>query len=250
VDSAERDGSLSIAIHQRLKSYQVTLHQSGRINFKNAGETIYIEPLVCLSEPFAFYRYRVREISLLRVFEATPAVDDAILETKQGPGDVAAFILIISPKDSLSLAGSVELLYVDKYALTVAVEPVVTAAQTPREADYLHMWTKAGRFTEQQISEEAALIEFHQVKHRMHGSILYEPNGAGEWMLVFTVPMRVAPRVVIEMMDPELHVTDQDLRRVSRSERVMLRFKVRNRTTGEVIKAPAKIRSIALDSEL
>jgi hypothetical protein len=250
VESAERDGSLNISIHQRKKSHQVTLHQSGRVNFKNARETIYIEPLVRLTAPFVFYRYRVQRIPLLREFESTPTRDDAIVEAKQGADDVASFVLIISPRNSVKLAGSVEILYVDTYALTVVLEPAALAVQTPREANYLHMWPKEGRFIAQQLPEEAALVEFHQIQHKMFGSILYEPNGAGEWMLVFTVPMRVAPRVAIEMVNPELHVADHDLRRDDRSKRVMLCFKVRNKKTGQIIKVPTEIKSISLDSEL
>jgi hypothetical protein len=62
--------------------------------------------------------------------------------------------------------------------------------------------------------------------------------------------MRIAPKVTIEPADPELYVADEDVTRDTRAERVMLKFKVRRRTTREVIKVPVAIRNIALDSEL
>jgi hypothetical protein len=62
--------------------------------------------------------------------------------------------------------------------------------------------------------------------------------------------MRIAPRFKIELADPELHVSDQDVQRDGRSEKVMLRFKVRYRKSGQVIRQPVGIKSIELDAEL
>ncbi len=249
VESAERDGSLSVSIRQKRQIHHITLHQSGRINFKGAEKTVYIEPLVALTRPFGFYRYRVPSVPALDEFKKALAADDAVLEVKAD--EVVSFVLIISPKGSFpELPGSVRLTYVDSYAFTVAVEPERWVVDARHENDFVRMWPTKGYFTRQQMSEEDALVKFHQIKIKTHGSVLYEPNGAGEWMLVFSIAMRVAPRVKIEMADSSLHVTDQDVTRDPRSERVMVRFKVRRRKTREVIKIPAEIRSIELDSEL
>ena len=64
------------------------------------------------------------------------------------------------------------------------------------------------------------------------------------------VPMRIAPAFKIELADPDLHVTDQDVAREDRSEKVMLKFKVRNRKTGQIIRQPIAVRSIVLDARL
>ena len=250
VDSAERDGSLSVSIHQNRQTYHITLHQSGRINFKGVGKTVYIEPLVTMTKPFGFYRYRVPKISVLDEIKKKPDADDAVLELKEAD-EPHSFVFVISPKGRLpELPGSVSLTYVDSYMLTVAVEPERWVVNAGHEKDFVRMWPTKGHFTRQQVAEEDALLRFHQVKIKTHGSVLYEPNGAGEWMLVFSVAMRVAPRVKIEMADPTLHVTDQDVRRDPRSERVMMKFKVRRKKTQEIIKTPTEIRSIELDSEL
>ena len=249
VDSAARDGSLSVVIHQKGKAHHITLHQSGRINFKGAA-TVYADPLVAMTKPFGFYRYRIPTPSALDEFKKERDADDAVLELKD-TDEPASFVFVISPKDGLpDFPGSVQLIYVDSFALTVAVEPEQWIVPKEHEREFVCQWPTKGLFAEQQMAEEQALIAFHQIKHKMRGAILYEPNGAGEWMLVFSVPMRIAPRVKIEMMDVDLRVTDQDLSRDPRSQRVMLRFKVRREKTGEIIKAPAQIRRIELDSEL
>ena len=250
VESAERDGSLSVAIRQERQTHHITLHQSGRINFKGVGKTIYVDPLVAMTKPLGFYRYRVPKPSALDEFKKKPDVHDAVLELKVGDEPIS-FVFVISPKGSLpEFPGSVSLTYVDSYVLTVAVEPERWAVDARHKRDFARMWPTKGHFTRQQMSEEDALVRFHQVKIKTHGSVLYEPNGAGEWMLVFSVAMRAAPRVKIEMADPGLNVTDQDVTRDPRSERVVMRFKVRQKKTREIIKTPAEIRSIELDSEL
>ena len=250
VDSAERDGSLNLSIHQNRHTHHITLHQSGRINFKGAGKSVYIEPLVAMTKHFGFYRYRVPKISALDEFKKKPDADDTALELK-GTDEPHSFVFVISPKGHLpEFPGSVNLTYVSSYVLTVAVEPEQWIVDATHEKDFVRMWPTKGLFPQQQIAEEDALLKFHQIKFKTHGAVLYEPNGAGEWKLVFSVAMRVAPRVKIEMTDATLHVTDQDIVRDPRSERVMMKFKVRRRKTQEIIKTPAEIRTIELDSEL
>lgn len=62
--------------------------------------------------------------------------------------------------------------------------------------------------------------------------------------------MRIAPKFKIELVDPELHVLEQDVNRDGRSERVMLKFKVRNLRTGQIIRQEVAVKSIELDAEL
>ena len=94
------------------------------------------------------------------------------------------------------------------------------------------------------------MISYHQALIGSIEPILYPPNGEGIIRLIFSVPMRVAPKFIIELVDPQLHVTEQDVQREARSEKVMLKFKVRNRRTGEVIRQQGAVKSIVLDARL
>ncbi len=62
--------------------------------------------------------------------------------------------------------------------------------------------------------------------------------------------MRVVPKVNIEPADPELYVAAEDIIRELRTQRVMLKFKVRMKGTKEIVKKIAPIQNIALDAEL
>jgi hypothetical protein len=68
--------------------------------------------------------------------------------------------------------------------------------------------------------------------------------------MIFSVPMRIAPQFKIELVDSQLYVTEQDIQRDNRSEKVMLKFKIRNRRTGEIIRHEVAIKSIELNAEL
>ena len=54
----------------------------------------------------------------------------------------------------------------------------------------------------------------------------------------------------IELAEADLYVIDQDVEREGRSEKVMLKFKVRSRKTKQIMRQPVAIRSIELHAEL
>lgn len=94
------------------------------------------------------------------------------------------------------------------------------------------------------------MISYHQALTGSTGPILYHPNGEGVIRLIFSVPMRIAPKFKVELADPDLHVSDQDVRREGRSEKVMLKFKVRNQRIGQIMRQGVAVKSIELDAEL
>jgi hypothetical protein len=100
------------------------------------------------------------------------------------------------------------------------------------------------------MEEPQAMISYHQAMTGVQDAILYAPNGEGVIRMIFSLPMRIAPRFNIELVDPELHVSEQDVQRDGRSETVMLKFKVRHRMSGQIVRQPIAIKSIELDAEL
>lgn len=100
------------------------------------------------------------------------------------------------------------------------------------------------------MAEDQAMISYHQALTGSTGPTLYQPNGEGVIRLIFSVPMRIAPKFKVDLADPDLHVSDQDVQREGRSEKVMLKFKVRNQRTGHIIRQTIAVQSIELDAEL
>lgn len=64
--------------------------------------------------------------------------------------------------------------------------------------------------------------------------------------MIFHAPMVIAPNVKIELSDPELYVSEKDFFREKRSDKVMLKFKIRNKKTKKIIREPVEIRLIEL----
>jgi len=277
IESSTRDGSLSITIRrdgksrttyqwgtrpgeetpvelefspERAKNKEITIHQSGRINFHEIGRSVYIEPLMKTTKTAWIYRYRVPKISRLTPFVSKLDSEDAELDLNDLPDEAQSFALFVAPEAIAPEARAIKLAYLKRYALVVVVE---TPPYVPPEKFLEHFVTlkpEVGTIGAQAATEDEALIAYHQALQETKGLLVYGPNGAGVWQVVFAVPMREAPKVQIELTDPALYVDPGDIERDSRVATAMVRFKVRNRATKAVIKAPVMFKSIELDAEL
>ena len=278
VESSDRDGSLTLVMRRegistshatwstkpgehepkqvdfderRQKSKRITIHQSGRVNYHENGNSIFIEPLTRTSRATCVYAYRVPALEKLDFHSDELGDDDAIFDLSDlGDGPVSFSVFIGLP--SLVPPGkAVKLAYdVDGYSLTIAVDVVPVPVPPDYENHFTTLTPERGIFLEQQMAEDQAMISYHQALTRSDGMVLYHPNGEGVIRMIFSVPMRIAPKFKVELVDPELHVTEQDVQRDDRSEKVMLKFKIRNRRTGQIIRHEVAIKSIELDAEL
>lgn len=278
VESSDRDGSLTLVMRRdgtntsratwstkpgehepkqvdfdepRQKSKRITIHQSGRVNYHENGNSIFIEPLTRTSRATCVYAYRVPALEKLDLHPDLLDDDDAIFDlSDMGDGPVS-FSVFIGPSSLVPLGKAIKLAYdVEGYSLTIAVDAVPMTAPPGYENHFTTLTPERGIFLEQQMAEDQAMISYHQAHTRSDGMLLYHPNGEGTIRIIFAVPMRIAPKFKIELVDPELHVTEQDVQRDDRSEKVMLKFKIRNRRTGQIIRHEVAIKSIELDAQL
>ena len=277
IESSTRDGSLSITIRrdgksrttyrwgtrsgeetpverqyspERPKNKKITIHQSGRINFHEIGRSIYVEPLTSTTKTAWIYCYRIPKISRLTSFDSQPGPEDAEFDLSDLPDEEQSFALFLAPEAVAPDARAIKLAYLSRYALVVVAE---TPPYVPPKEFLEHFVTlkpEVGTLGAQAMAEDEALIAYHQALHETKGLLVYGPNGAGVWQMVFAVPMRDTPKVQIELTDPALHVDPRDIERDSRVATAMFRFKVRNRATKAIIKALVMFKSIELDAEL
>lgn len=197
------------------------------------------------------YAYRIPALQKLDVFPEPPDSEDAIFDlTDLGDGAVS-FSFFISPPDFVPPGRAIKLAYeLEKYALSISVDSQAFPVPEGYEHYFTTLSPEHGPFHEQQMAEDQAIISYHCALTGSTGGVLYPPNGEGTIRLIFSVPMRIAPVFRIELADADLHVTDQDVEREGRSEKVMLKFKVRDRKTKQIVRQPVAIRSIVLDAEL
>lgn len=233
------------------KNKKITIHQSGRVNYHQNGRSIYIAPLTKTEQPFQIYGYRVPALDKLDECESTGTAEDAIIDLTSLPAVPISFSVLIAPIEFNSSSHAVKLSYeAEGYSVVVQLDAVTLAAPEGLEDHFITLTPNAGLFAEQQMAEGQAMIAHHQALNKTVGPIVYTPNGEGVIRVIFAVPMRIAPLFVIELVDPELYVSDQDVQRDSRSETVMLKFKVRRRSSREVVRQTVDIKSIELHSEL
>lgn len=278
LETSDRDGSLSLIVRRdgvstsrttwstrpgeqetkttefdqpRPKNKRITIHQSGRVNYHENGHTVFVAPLTQTTQPFTLYGYRVPALDRLDVHDEDVAEEDAVLDLTDLPDGPVSFSVILGPIDFATNGRAVKLGYeAEGYSVTLQVEPVSFAVPPDLEHHFTTLTPDRGLFPQQQMEEPQAMISYHQALTGVQSAILYAPNGEGMIRMIFSVPMRIAPRFNIELVDPELYVSDQDVLRDGRSETVMLKFKVRYRKSGQIVRQPIAIKSIVLDAEL
>ena len=235
----------------REKNQKVTIHQSGRINFPDLRDhPIYIEPLAYISKPFAFLAYRIPCITALSEFSRNPDGEDIVIDLSTCSDTAQSFELVIGPNDYMPGGNAVRIEYLHRYALSI----VLHEAPLPITAGYEKYFTThsvgIGLFPQQQLTEDAALISFHQTLHNTNKLIIYAPNLEGIWQIVFSVPTRIAPKATIEPADPNLCVEVADQSIDKRVNKAQLKFKVKNKQSGKVIMEIISFKKIELCAEL
>ncbi|WP_197491481.1 hypothetical protein [Methylomonas methanica] len=278
LETSDRDGSLSLTIRREgvsksrtswstkpderepkttefdkpsPKNKRITIHQSGRVNYHQNGNSIFIAPLTQTTQLFPIYSYRVPALGKLDVHDGDIAEEDAIFDLSDLPEEPISFSVLLGPGDFTPQGRAIKLGYeAEGYSVTVQVDPVPFTVPADLNEHFTTLTPERGLFPQQQMAEDQAIISYHQALTGSSDAILYAPNCEGTIRMVFTVPMRIAPRFKIELVDPEFHVSDQDIQRDGRSEKVMLKFKVRNRKTRQIIRQAVAIKVIELDAEL
>ena len=233
------------------KSKRVTIHQSGRVNFHWGRPPIFIEPLFKTTKTSSVCAYRVPDLGKLDAHAGEPAAEDVVFDLSDlGDGPVT-FLLQVGPTTINPAGRAVKLSYEqDGYALIVEVAQDAVPIPAGYEQHFITFAPEQGLFPAQQMPEDLALLHYHQLRNgALNQPMLYPPNGEDIFQLFFAVPMRIAPIFNIEFDDPDLHVTEAEVQRDDRSNKVTLKFKIRNRTSGAIIRDPVPIRSVTLDAE-
>lgn len=278
VETSDRDGSLILTIRREgvstsrtswstrpedqeqkkteldkpcLKNKKITVHQSGRVNYHENGNSIFIAPLTQTTQLFPIYGYRVPALDKLDLHAKGIADEDVIFDLSDLAEGPVSFSVLIGPRGFTPQGRAINLGYeAEGYSVTLQVDPVTSAVPADLNEHFITLTPARGLFSRQQMAEDQAMISYYQSLTGTSDAILFAPNGEGTIRMVFSVPMRIAPRFKIELIDPEVYVSDQDVLRDSRSEKVMLKFKVRNRKTRQIVRQAVAIKSIELDAEL
>jgi len=236
----------------RDRNKRITIHQSGCVNYHENERKIFIEPLTRVTQAICIYHYYIPAIEKLDFYSDPISEENAVFDVSEYGDKPVLFSICIAPKDFVPPGRAIKLTYNSEgYSVVIVVDDALSfRVPAGYEKHFITLTLDRGLFFEQQMAEDQALISYHQALTYSKDMIMYAPNGEGFIKLIFAVSMLKAPKFKIELADPGLYVSDNDVIRESRSEKTMLKFRVRDQRTKQIIRENVPIKSITLDARL
>jgi len=183
---------------------RVSYHPTGRINFHgmSSAAPIFGEPLFEVTRPQLLFIASVPTIDRLDRL-TNPAEADTIVQL---PDDFGRLTFSVSLVPTDFQACEPQLLAVNYdgwFGISIRVEPPIEIPEGA-ERHIIRMVSLSGPYTTQQCSQEQALINVHQKNTQSTGLITsWEPREA-VYRLIFAVPMRVPPRLIVRFEDENI----------------------------------------------
>ena len=269
--------SLKIRQSVEKKTKDITIHTTGRINYKYVGLIRFIPCLLDLEEQIPIVSYSIPSIDKLDMITAQRQ-DDFICEFAEAQNKrlnfnffVVPAVLATQPEEQGRFG--VEGLYALSWNVQIG-EAAITRDDIPNEV--FTTITPTTGLKSLTIREEVAYLRFRRAMYAndvisglnthpnrdqitaehieamiQSGPGLYPPNTNGVWTLVTQVPMRIAPNLRIKFDDARYHAEVVDLRKGdTRLSTVRVRFKIYDVISKTYVKENVGISEIFLDAEL
>jgi hypothetical protein len=229
------------------KGIDISYHSSGLVRYKNASnKSIACEPLHLVTQHFCFAKYSVPSVAKL---DSRAKVNDRSDSVFAVPDDVEGrmtFSFFVSPlNDPRVTMGEfgLNILFPNMFSVNCVADRLPVPVPAGLEQSFIFMSPTNGLRDEPALSPDQAAIVFHQILSGATDLIVYPPNSSGEYRIVFSVEMRVAPQVRIAFADPQYSAE------VTRCTKGSAWFKVRD-NNGHVVKRPVQIGGIELNARL
>lgn len=200
------------------------------------------EPLINVTQNFWSASVVTPEFERLEPHMMATRADDFILPLRSSNSVRAQFDFCISAFGSPITTYGWErghFLWPNFYTLNLIVSDQPIPAGPSSENGFWFITPRKGLFKEQQISEESALISYHQRKHSYPGPIMYGPDQEGAYRLIFPVPALTEPRIITNVAKLGLTLEIMEVTRARAS------FRFRNRD-GAVVKTPPEFERVEL----
>jgi hypothetical protein len=225
---------------------RVSYHATGRINYNGPiNTTTYGEPIFGISQSQMLFCAAFADLDeLAQVTDARS--DDLVLDVMVAANQRLSLYVWITPPDAGPLqADALVITYADWFAIQICpgAAPVANIVH-----DTNRIAAAAGRFPDQQVGQEKALIFVHQKRTGVKDLLIWwEMADKPRFRVIFSVPMRIPPKLEVTFADPSLEAVQLEplIRNTATAE---LRFRVRGR--GGFLTEPPAISKLALDAEL
>lgn len=225
------------------KRFEIHYHTTGRINFKaTKNPSIFGEPITAITQNFWFASLIVPEFDRLDLHTEPPTESDFVLPVEGAGARRIQYDLCISPFGApIKSYGLVKghFSYPNLYALNV-IESDQQIPPSPNAATkFTFVSPREGLFKFQQISREAAQIQYQQMRLGHRGPIMFGPNGDNVYRVIFPIPATDPPVVEADFKVPGLKL---EVLSVTKSE---ARFRILD-AHGAVVAEPVQFSRVEL----
>lgn len=226
----------------RPKRKKISYHSSGCVRYHNVeSDSKYFEPISGITQLNNFCTWSIPDVEKLDESESIESDDDYTLKCDAFDGRVC-FRFCMAPWNLVVDLPNVAVRYNNQFSLVIIMHSLDIELPNEVNDHFLTIAPANGFFEKQAISNDQALISYHQM---VQGGtdIVYSPNGEGVYKIICSVPMRVPPKLGVTFDDDTLQAE------VAKSTNSHVRFKVKDKN-GNTIKSEVPILSLFLDSEL
>jgi hypothetical protein len=220
------------------KTKKISIHTTGRVNYHFAEDVRFLPCLLDLDQADWIVTYvvpsvaRLDEVTGVRSDDACVSVPDDLVTALTFEFFVVPILL--NPLNNELGRFGVEGLYA--LAWTADARVPIARPEVPAEA-FTTAHPKAPRLPSLAIPEEVAYLRFRKTMYArdvvaavenspdrdqitlehieaaiLQGPGLFPPNSDGVWTIVTSVPMRIAPKLIIQFEDPHLKAEVVDFR--------------------------------------
>jgi hypothetical protein len=239
--------SEDLSEYPALPKLKLSYHATGRIHLSglSGGREArrYGEPTFAVSQPLPLFVVSIPGPEALDPFtEGISATDFVTTPLEAGQGRRSIDIWILPDRDDVVPTGSLVVKYEGWFRIAVVGSPNHPPLQPGAERAVITMVPTQGLFPRQVLGRHQAVGFFHKKVTGSQGQVYYWNPNKQEFRVIFAVPMRVPPRVEVDLEDPNLRV---DIVKTTESE---ARFVVVG--PGGRLSSPPRIAKIIADAEL
>ncbi len=225
------------------KKFEIHYHTTGRINFKDTeNPNIFGEPLAAITQNFWFASLVVPDFDRLDLHTDSLTETDFVLPIERLGARRIQYDLCISPFGApITSYGLVKghFSYPNLYTLNVIESDQQLPSKHGEDTVFTFASPREGLFRSQQISQEAAHVQYQQKRIGHKGPIIFGPNGEHAYRIVFPIPATHPPVVTADFKVPGLTL---EVLSVSESEAT---FKIRD-VHGAVLKETGEFSRVEL----
>ena len=242
-------GNVPATYEKEQEKFKISYHPCGHVRFHNIGgkpKSIHCEPIYAITKKQPLVFISIPGIESLNLVERVQG-KDAIFGWPEDISGRITFWIELGPP---SLENPFELTTVPLAAVTydqlftifisLGPFPFQMPERVPEQA--VIKTVPDQDFVAERITEEQAVINFHQAKHGMkHREVITFQPTSGVHRIVFAVPMRAPPQLTVEFIDTRLSAE------VIECKTYEVKFKVRG--PGGYIKNWVPIKGFILDAD-